>query len=49
MYEPRVTGPVRVALVGATGLVGREVIVTASRGDEVRLLGSSMTTMHVRG
>ena len=39
MYEPRVTGPVRVALVGATGLVGREVIVTASRGDEVRLLG----------
>lgn len=39
MYEPRVTGPVRVALVGATGLVGREVITTASRGDEVRLLG----------
>ncbi|WP_233996902.1 NAD(P)H-binding protein [Porphyrobacter sp. CACIAM 03H1] len=39
MYEPRVTGPVRVALVGATGLVGREVIATASRGDEVRLLG----------
>ncbi|ASJ92528.1 nucleoside-diphosphate sugar epimerase [Porphyrobacter sp. CACIAM 03H1] len=33
------TGPVRVALVGATGLVGREVIATASRGDEVRLLG----------
>lgn len=39
MYEPRMTGPVRVALVGATGLVGREVIVTASRGDEVRLVG----------
>jgi uncharacterized protein YbjT (DUF2867 family) len=39
MYEPRMTGPVRVALVGATGLVGREVIATASRGDEVRLLG----------
>ncbi len=39
MYEPRVTGPVRVALVGATGLVGRSVIETASRGDEARILG----------
>jgi len=39
MYEPRTTGRVRVALAGATGLVGREVIATASRGDEVRLLG----------
>jgi uncharacterized protein YbjT (DUF2867 family) len=39
MYEPLVTGPVRVALVGATGLVGRSVIETASRGDEARILG----------
>lgn len=39
MYEPRVTGPVRVALVGATGLVGRKVIEVASAGDEVRILG----------
>ncbi len=39
MYEPRVTGPVRVALVGATGLVGRRVIEIASAGDEVRILG----------
>jgi uncharacterized protein YbjT (DUF2867 family) len=39
MYEPRTTGPVRVALVGATGLVGRRVIEIASAGDEVRILG----------
>jgi uncharacterized protein YbjT (DUF2867 family) len=39
MYEPRVSGPVRVALVGATGLVGRRVIEIASAGDEVRILG----------
>lgn len=39
MYEPRMTGPVRVALVGATGLVGRRVIEVASAGDEVRILG----------
>lgn len=39
MYEPRITGPVRVALVGATGLVGRRVIEAASRGDEARILG----------
>jgi uncharacterized protein YbjT (DUF2867 family) len=39
MYEPRITGPIRVALVGATGLVGRCVIETASRGDEARILG----------
>ncbi len=39
MYEPRITGPVRVALVGATGLVGRRVIETASRGEEARILG----------
>jgi uncharacterized protein YbjT (DUF2867 family) len=39
MYEPRMTGPVRVALVGATGLVGRRVIEIASAGDEVRILG----------
>jgi uncharacterized protein YbjT (DUF2867 family) len=39
MYEPPMTGPVRVALVGATGLVGRRVIEIASAGDEVRILG----------
>lgn len=39
MYEPRSNGPVRVALVGATGLVGRRVIEIASAGDEVRILG----------
>ena len=39
MYEPRVTGPVRVALVGATGLIGRRVIEIASAGDSVRILG----------
>ncbi|TAD78770.1 MAG: nucleoside-diphosphate sugar epimerase [Sphingomonadales bacterium] len=32
-------GPVRVALVGATGLVGRRVIESASAGDDVRILG----------
>lgn len=39
MYEPRLTGPVRVALVGATGLVGRRVIEIASAGDGVRIIG----------
>lgn len=39
MYEGRSTGPVRVALVGATGLVGRRVIEIASAGEEVRILG----------
>jgi uncharacterized protein YbjT (DUF2867 family) len=39
MYEPRMTGPVRIALVGATGLVGRRVIEIASAGDGVRILG----------
>jgi uncharacterized protein YbjT (DUF2867 family) len=32
-------GPVRIALVGATGLVGRRVIELASAGDDVRILG----------
>ncbi|MFN4021029.1 MAG: NAD(P)H-binding protein [Erythrobacter sp.] len=32
-------GPVRIALVGATGLVGRRVIEIASAGDEVRIVG----------
>ncbi len=32
-------GPVRVALVGATGLVGRRVIEVASAGDDVRIIG----------
>jgi uncharacterized protein YbjT (DUF2867 family) len=39
MSDPRGTGPVRVALVGATGLVGRRVIEIASAGDEVRIVG----------
>jgi uncharacterized protein YbjT (DUF2867 family) len=39
MYEPRISGPVRVALVGATGLIGRRVIEIASAGDSVRILG----------
>ena len=39
MSDPRPVGPVRVALVGATGLVGRRVIEVASRSDEVRLVG----------
>jgi uncharacterized protein YbjT (DUF2867 family) len=37
MSEAR--GSVRVALVGATGLVGRKVIEIASLGDEARILG----------
>jgi len=37
MSEAR--GPVRVALVGATGLVGRAVIASASAGDEARIVG----------
>jgi len=37
MSETR--GPVRIALVGATGLVGREVIARASAGDEARIVG----------
>ncbi|AOL94325.1 NAD(P)H-binding protein [Porphyrobacter sp. LM 6] len=32
-------GPVRIALVGATGLVGRKVIEVASAGDEARIVG----------
>jgi uncharacterized protein YbjT (DUF2867 family) len=32
-------GPTRIALVGATGLVGRRVIELASAGDEVRIVG----------
>lgn len=39
MYEPRITGPVRVALVGATGLVGRRVIEAASLSEEARIVG----------
>jgi uncharacterized protein YbjT (DUF2867 family) len=39
MYEPRMSGPVRIALVGATGLIGRRVIEIASAGDDVRILG----------
>jgi uncharacterized protein YbjT (DUF2867 family) len=39
MSDPRSIGPVRIALVGATGLVGRRVIEFASAGDEVRIVG----------
>jgi uncharacterized protein YbjT (DUF2867 family) len=39
MSEPRQSGPVRIALVGATGLVGRHVINIASAGDGVRIIG----------
>jgi uncharacterized protein YbjT (DUF2867 family) len=39
MSEARPGGPVRVALVGATGLVGRRVIEIASAGDDARILG----------
>ncbi|WP_086608047.1 NAD(P)H-binding protein [Erythrobacter donghaensis] len=39
MSDPRPVGPVRVALVGATGLVGRRVIEVSSAGDEVRIVG----------
>ena len=37
MSEAR--SPVRIALVGATGLVGRHVIDVASAGDEARIVG----------
>lgn len=37
MSEKR--APVRIGLVGATGLVGRRVIEVASAGDEVRIVG----------
>ncbi|PKP95295.1 MAG: nucleoside-diphosphate sugar epimerase [Alphaproteobacteria bacterium HGW-Alphaproteobacteria-14] len=37
MSEAR--GPVRIALVGATGLVGRHVIEVASAGEEARIVG----------
>lgn len=39
MSDARRIGPVRVALVGATGLIGRRVIEMASAGDEVRIVG----------
>lgn len=32
-------GPVRIALVGATGLVGRKVIELSSAGDDTRIVG----------
>lgn len=39
MSDPRKFGPVRIALIGATGLIGRRVIELASGGDDVRILG----------
>ncbi|KPF64779.1 NAD(P)H-binding protein [Porphyrobacter sp. AAP60] len=39
MSDPRRTGPARVALVGATGLIGRRVIEISSAGDDVRIVG----------
>lgn len=41
MYEPGDHGLARIALVGATGLVGRRVIESASLVDGVRVLGIS--------
>ena len=37
MSDPN--GPARIALVGATGLIGRKVIEIASLGDEARIVG----------
>lgn len=39
MSDPRSIAPVRIALVGATGLVGRRVIELASASDDVRIVG----------
>ncbi|WP_379922105.1 NAD(P)H-binding protein [Erythrobacter sp. R86502] len=39
MSDPHNSAPVRIALVGATGLVGRRVIEVASSGDDVRIVG----------
>jgi uncharacterized protein YbjT (DUF2867 family) len=39
MSDSPSSGPVRVALVGATGLIGRRVIEVASAGDDVRIVG----------
>ncbi|MEM6476079.1 MAG: NAD(P)H-binding protein [Pseudomonadota bacterium] len=40
MSEPRTKqGPVRIGLVGATGLIGRRAIEISSAGDEVRMVG----------
>ncbi|MEP0191492.1 MAG: NAD(P)H-binding protein [Erythrobacter sp.] len=37
--DGRVTAPVRMCLVGATGLIGRRAIEITSAGDEVRMVG----------
>ena len=39
MSEPRRPGPARIALVGATGLVGHRVIELASARDDARIVG----------
>jgi uncharacterized protein YbjT (DUF2867 family) len=39
MSDRDVAGPARIALVGATGMVGRRVIEVASAGDEARIVG----------
>ena len=39
MSDVRRSAPVRVALVGATGLIGRRLISIASAGEEVRIVG----------
>jgi uncharacterized protein YbjT (DUF2867 family) len=39
MSEHRSIAPARIALVGATGLIGRRVIEIASAGDEARIIG----------
>ncbi|UAB79443.1 NAD(P)H-binding protein [Erythrobacter sp. SCSIO 43205] len=35
----RPSGPIRIGLVGATGLIGRRLIALSSAGDEVRMVG----------
>lgn len=39
MSDGRSAGPVRIGLVGATGMIGRKVIQVASAGDDVRIVG----------
>lgn len=38
-HQPAFSGPVRIGLVGATGLIGRRLIEISSAGDEVRMVG----------
>lgn len=38
-YDSALKGPVRIGLVGATGLIGRRLIEISSAGDEARIVG----------